>query len=505
MQNKKINVSREGYKMSFANVARNQPNLTRTENNAVAMKSTGSALVDLFGTIGALRQKDDEYIIQEFNKAQEENFLLATKMLFYARNVRGGLGERRTFRIILRHLAFFNPDVVIKNLSNIPLFGRWDDLYSLFGTPVQEQMWELIRTQLIDDLNAMNSGRPCSIMAKWLKSVNASSHVTRNLGHQTALNVGLSDKDYRKLLSDLRRYIDVPERKMSGNDWTEINYPAVSSGAMKNYRKAFGKHDPEGFSEFIGNVEKGVEKIKASTLFPSDIMVAGGLVDNYNRCLSFRKDAVLEAQWKALPNYVEGNNNVLIMADTSGSMRGLPMATSVGLAVYFAERNKGAYHNLFLTFSERPMIVELKGNTLKEKIESIQSLNVANTDLETAFNLILNIATENDIPQEDLPVSLVIISDMEFDEASAGHATVTFFESMKKKFRNAGYEMPNVVFWNAEERNKSFQAKLDTRGVQLFSGHSASSFRDVVNSIGMTPYEAMLKALSNPMYDVVKV
>jgi hypothetical protein len=491
--------------MSFANVARNQPNLTRTENNAVAMKSTGSALVDLFGTIGALRQKDDEYIIQEFNKAQEENLLLATKMLFYARNVRGGLGERRTFRIILRHLAFYNPDVVIMNLRLIPLFGRWDDLYSLVGTPVEEHMWKLMRAQLISDLNAMNRGDSCSVMAKWLKSTNASSIETVKLGRLTANNIGLGEKSYRKLLSDMRRHIDVTERKMSGNQWDLIEYGNVPSIAMKNYRKAFGKHDPEGFAEFIGNVEKGVEKIKASTLFPSDIMVAGGLSDTYGRGLSFKKDAVLEAQWKALPNYVEGNNNVLIMADTSGSMRGLPMATSVGLAVYFAERNKGAYHNLFLTFSERPDFVELRGSTLKEKLENIESLNVSNTDLEAAFELILRVARENDVPQEDLPVSLVIISDMEFDEATAGNATVTFFETMKRRFRSAGYEMPNVVFWNAEERNKSFQAKLDTRGVQLFSGHSASSFRDVVNSIGMTPYEAMLKTLSNPMYDVVRV
>ena len=189
------------------------------------------------------------------------------------------------------------------------------------------------------------------------------------------------------------------------------------------------------------------------------------------------------------------------MADTSGSMRGLPIATSIGLAIYFAERNLGVYKDLFLTFSSTPQFITLKGTTLREKVACIPSI-VDNTDLERAFELILKTAIQNNIPEEEMPVSLVIISDMQFDGGQVQGGT--FNDSMKRKFANAGYMMPNVVYWNVNG-DGTFQAKTTTPGVQLYSGQSASVFKSLLSSIGKTAYQAMLDALNDSQYDVVKI
>lgn len=250
-----------------------------------------------------------------------------------------------------------------------------------------------------------------------------------------------------------------------------------------------------------------------------DILMAAGLTYEYpeggrwnyvsgRRPPHFKinKDAVLEAQWKALPNYVSGENNVLVMSDTSGSMEsdnGLPMATSIGLAVYFAERNKGAYKDLFLTFSESPQFVKLSGNTLAEKISNIESI-VANTDLERAFDLILQVAVSNNVSADEMPKSLIIISDMQFDGAR-GSGGETFFNSMKKKFASKGYEMPVVIYWQVSARSSAFQAEHKDANVILVSGQGVSSFKAVLNNVGKTPWDFMIETLSDPMYDVVKI
>ena len=492
----------------FVSALKQENNYTLTENGAVALKSTNSALVDLFGQIGAMRKRPDADIESAFSKAFAEDKLLATKMAFYARNVRGGLGERRTARIIFKFLAKLYPDVMKKNIQFLPLFGRYDDLYEFVGTPVENDMWRLIQEQWNLDIKNMKDNKPISLLAKWLKSVNTSSQESNKLGKLTAKNLGLSEKEYRKTLSVLRRYLDVTEVKMSHNQWSDINYAGIPSRAMSIYRNAFRKHDEDRFNAYIESVSKGEAKINSSTLFPYDILEKMGLstwhdgnyltVDHY--------DKVLEEQWKALPNYIEGENNVLIMADTSGSMEGRPLATSVGLAIYFAERNKGVFKDVFMTFSSRPSFVQLKGNTLYEKIKCIPSI-VENTNLEAAFKLILDTAIRNNLTAEDMPKSLVVISDMEFDSATNNYSgqNWTFYESMRQMYVDSGYEMPNVIFWNVDSRHDNFQVTSEYRGVQLASGQSPSVFKSILNNIGKTPYEAMLSVLSDPIYDCITV
>jgi hypothetical protein len=248
-------------------------------------------------------------------------------------------------------------------------------------------------------------------------------------------------------------------------------------------------------------VQKGEAKINASTLFPYDIlekMCTGSFWMS-----RIKHDAVLEEQWKALPNYVEGENNIMIIADTSGSMAGRPMATAIGLAIYFAERNHGAYKNKFITFSSRPSYVELKGDTLYQKIKCVPEI-VDNTNLQAAFKLILNTAVNNNLDPKDMPKSLVVISDMQFD--SADNNDMTWHNAMVKIFADKGYSLPNIIYWNVNSHSQdTFHVSSGYEGVQLASGQSASTFKTIMKNIGLTPYEAMVNTLNNPAYDCIEV
>jgi len=485
----------------FVNALKSEDNFTLTENGAIALKSTYNSLVDLFGQIGALRNRTEQEIETLFVKAFSEDKLLATKMAFYARNVRGGLGERRVFRIIIKFLAKLYPEIMKKNIKYIPYFGRYDDLYEFIGTEVESTMWNLIKEQWNLDIQNMNENKPISLLAKWMKSCNTSSKESIKLGKLTAKNLGLSEKEYRKTLSKLRKYLDVVEVKMSSNQWTDIKYSSVPSRAMSIYRNSFEKHDEEGFSSFIEKVSKGEEKINASTLFPYDILEK---MCEYGFNLgNVDYDKVLEEQWKALPNYIDGENSILIMSDTSASMCGRPMATAVGLAIYFAERNQGVFKDIFMTFSSEPSFVQLKGETIYEKIKCIPEI-VDNTDLEAAFRLILDVAIKNKLINEDMPKSLVVISDMEFDQQTTD-SDMTWHDAMVKIYNQNGYEMPNIIYWNVDSRHDNFQVTSEYKGVQLASGQSPSVFKSILKNIGKTPYEAMVDTLNDPVYDCIIV
>lgn len=494
---------------TFVSNMQKENNWTLTENGALAMKSTNSDIVDLFGTIGSLRSRSASEVERLFSKAFAEDKLLATKMAFYARNVRGGLGERETPRIIWRYLAMTQPDVMRKNLQYIPFFGRWDDLYCLLDTPVEQDMWNLVRTQFEEDMKGMQEKSSISLMAKWLKNTNSKNATYAKQGMRTARALKMSDKDYRKAMTALRAYLDIVEVNMSKGDFSAITYSAVSSRAMTRYRKAFAKKDVAGFQAYLDSLSKGETKVNASTLYPYDIMESYGLKENYSwrsrdsylTCGEF--DTVLEEQWKALPNYVEGENNVLVMADTSGSMSGRPLASAVGLAIYFAERNKGAFKDVFMTFSDDPKFVTLKGNTLKDRIGSVEAI-VADTNIEKAFRRILDVSKQNNVPAEDMPKALVIISDMEFNRATMGNHQ-TYYDHMAQMYAEAGYTLPTIIFWNVASRQDTFHVACDKKGVQLASGQSASTFKSIMANIGKTPYQAVVDTLNTEMYAMITV
>ena len=483
----------------FASEIKKIENLTTTENGAVALRSTGDAVLNLFSVIGALRQRaciDETRATRLFAEAYGEDPLLATKTLFYGRDIREGLGEREIFRLLLRYCAKYHPEAIKANLDLVGVYGRYDDLYSLVGTPLEREMWQAMSRQFEEDRKNLAEGNVISLLAKWIKTPDASSPKTRELGIKTAKKLGYSVYEFKRILRAMRKHLDIVERKMSAGKWDEITYSAVPSRAMMIYRNAFQRHDEKRFGEFINKALTGEEKINSGTLYPYDI------VEKY--LYEGEKGDVLEAQWRQLPNYIESDQNIMIMADVSGSMSGRPMASAIGLAMYFAERNKGDFHNLFMTFSSNPEIVELQGETLSQKIDYIRRADWGmSTNLEAAFDLILDTAVKGNVPQAEMPKALIVVTDMEIDEGT--NSSWLFYDEMKARFEEAGYQIPTVVFWNVESRHDTFHADADRKGVQLVSGHSTSTFKMLLKCLDMTPTEMMLEVLNSERYAPIRV
>lgn len=413
-----------------------------------------------------------------------------------------GLGERRTFRVLIRYMADYHPEALRPNLDLIGVYGRYDDMYALIGTRLEDEMWAAMKKQFEEDVQNLHADKAVSLLAKWIKTADASSKETRRLGILTAQKLGYPVYNFKRIVRALRRKIGIIESLMSAGRWDEIEYSEVPSRAMMVYRNAFQRHDETRYSAFIDKAVKGEEKINSSTLYPYDLIEK---VIQYRWGEAFFKsDKVVEAQWRQLPNYVEEGTNAIVMADMSQSMYGRPMATAIGLAVYFAERNKGTYHNMWMTFSKRPSIQILKGETLVQKLSSMNQKDwMNNTNLKAAFDLVLDIAIENNVPKDEMPKSLIVISDMEIDHS--GNKNWSFYDKMAHKFKKNGYDIPNIVFWNVDSRHDVFHADSTKKGVQLVSGQSVSTFKNLLSCVGMTPVEAMLKTINSERYEPIKV
>ena len=485
--------------MDLATAMVNESKKKLTENGATAYSTTGSAMLDLFGCIGSLRSREESDICRLFVEAYKENPLLATKCLFYCRDIRGGLGERRTFRVIMRYCAQYHTEAILPNIHLIGMYGRYDDLYALKGTILESEMWAEVKKQLHLDFVNMKRKKPISLLAKWLKTPDASSANTRQLGIATAQALGLTVYDFKRRLRAMRKYLDIVERHMSANEWDQIEYASVPSRAMMIYRNAFKRHDETRYDNFLNAVANGDASINASTLFPYDI------VEKYESQYRPSEYATLEAQWRALPNYLDAPANAIVMADTSGSMEGRPMHSSVALAIYFAERNQGAYHNLWMSFSQQPTIHKLQGETLLQKLQSIERKFWSNnTNLEAAFMRVLDVAIKNHVPAEEMVKSIIVISDMEIDDTQHGYKW-SFYDNMRDLYMKSGYIIPNIVFWNVNSRNDTFHVDKSRVGVQLCSGQSASTFKVLMKSVGMNPVEMMTNTLMAERYAPVTV
>lgn len=482
--------------MTFADAIREEGKHTLTENGAFALNTTDDARLNFFSTVGSLRNTTNVRKRVLFAEAYEQEPLFAVKTLFYARDIREGLGERETFRCILRYLAKTHPEAVRPNLDLIGVFGRYDDLYCLIDTPLEEEMWLVMKKQFEEDLANLHQNKAISLLAKWIKTADSKTPKTRQLGILTAEKLGYPVYNFKRIVRSMRKHIGVIEGLMSEGRWDEIKYSEVSSRAMMLYRKCFMKHDKVRFQEYINKAVKGEEVIHSADLYPYDIV---------EKILYQHEDSnVLEAQWRQLPNYVEENTQAIVMADVSGSMRGRPMATSIGLAIYFAERNKGAYHNLFMTFSGCPEIITLKGETLEQKISYMSKVDWGmNTDLQAAFDKVLNIAIENHVPLEEMPKSLIVISDMEID--CTGNRDWTFYEQMRAKYASYGYDIPNIVFWNVDSRNDVFHSDSKRAGVQLCSGQSITVFKQLMRCVGKTPVEMMEDVINSERYSCITI
>ena len=473
-----------------------QANRTFTENAAVTNITTGSDCLDLFATIGALRSETEAEIMARFTRAWAENSDLAIKTLFFARDVRGGLGERKVFRTILSHMAYSNPAAVMKNLWAVAEFGRYDDLLVLMDSPLRNDVVTYIKTQLDTDIKALESNGAVSLLGKWLPSVNAHNADTVRYGKMLAKAMNMTEAEYRRTLTKLRARIALIENNLREKEYS-FDYEKQPSKAMMKYRKAFLRNDGERYKSFLDRVAKGEATLHTGTVYPYDVIrpILSGSISKEER-------QSIDVTWNALEDFTRGEN-ALAVIDGSGSMYGYgspkPAEVALSLGVYFAERSKGAFANHFITFSSKPRLVEIKGKDIFDKIKYCMTFNeVANTNIKKVFDLILSTAVKYKLPQSELPSALYIISDMEFDSC-AENADITNFEYARKAFDSHGYKLPAVIFWNVQSRNEQQPVALNEQGVALVSGASPRVF-SMVQSGNLSPMAYMLDTLNNERY-----
>ncbi|MDR1920826.1 MAG: DUF2828 family protein [Candidatus Adiutrix sp.] len=474
-----------------------EANKTFTENLAATHATTCSDCLDLFATIGALRQAPEGEIESRFLRAYAENPDLALKIAFFARDVREGLGERRAFRLILAWLAENEPGAAKKNIRNLPEYGRFDDLLALLGTKCEKTALDYAAEQIEADLASMAGGGPVSLLAKWLPSVNASNKETVRRAKIVARALGLNEAEYRKKLSRLREYLRILENSLRRRDYS-FDYEKQPSKALFKYRKAFLRRDGERYRAFLERVAAGEATLKVGALTPYDIIAPFFSPTQ----VSEEDRQAIDATWKAQEDFTNGEN-ALAVIDGSGSMyfgaKPLPASVALSLGLYFAERNTGAFHGHFITFSHRPQLVEIKGADIFEKVCYCHDFNeVANTNIQKVFELVLDAAAKNRVEPGELPKTLYFISDMEFD-ACTEDATKTNFEYARELFARNGYALPRVVFWNVSSRNRQQPVRQNEEGVMLVSGCTPRLF-SMLTSGALTPYAYMMEVLSSERY-----
>lgn len=490
---------------TFMNNLENAANYTLTANGALAHKSTMSKVYDMFAFGGAYRNRSDEDCILLFKNALAEDVTLALKCLFYLRDIRGGQGERRFFRTCFRWLANTNPKLASRNLNNVHEYGRWDDLiYACIGTKVSDEALAIIKNQLNLDINSKTP----SLLGKWMPSENASSAATKKMGSTIREYLGLTHKQYRKVLSELRSRINIVEKLMSENRWDEIEFDKIPSKAGLIYKNAFARRDiiAKKYESFIKDENT---KVNADTLYPYDIVKKALHVSNLD--LTDTERVAVQKYWDAQRDYFKGKEcNMIAVVDTSGSMtwgspaNARPIDVAISLGLYCAERNRGDFANKYISFSSRPQLIETNGVDIVDKVCRIYRTNLcADTNLEATFDLLLSVA--KDSKPGDIPETIAVISDMQINSGCVGIYSngdvLTLMETIREKWRAAGIKMPKLVYWNV---NASSNTILDLGpNVSCVSGCSPIIFEMVTS--GKTGLDIMLdKLLHSGRYDAVK-
>lgn len=481
-----------------------------TENGAVGYMTTGKELLDLNFKTSSLRNKSEDEIFKLFLKAFHEDKLLAIKWLFFMRDAREGMGERRSFRIILNGLGHQHPTIAKELISLVPEYGRWDDLYSLMDGDLTEYIVDFIYQQLQEDCGNYLNKKPISLLAKWLPKESTKKY--KKVYNILLKKFGMTPKKYRRIVSDLRKYLDVVEVKMSDNEWNKVNYNTIPSKANLLYKDAFLRHDKERRNEYLNDLKNGNNnaKINAKVLMPHEIVHR--YMDKYEWGDIDDFDESLEQLWKALPNYVNSEGFSMFVRDGSYSMTTKIGNTNItcldistALAIYFSEHCKGEYKDNFITFSNRPKVIDLSNcSSLREKIEKCHAEDdCSNTDIYKVFKLILDTAVNNKYTQEQLPKNIVVVSDMEFDDATTTRDHKTLFETIQAEYLLHGYGLPRLVFWNVCSRTGTIPLKTNKNGVCLVSGFNPT-IMDMVLSGELDPYKCLVNKLNSSRYDAVE-
>lgn len=498
---------------TFLNGMKTAANYTLTENGAVTHKSTMDGLMDLFAMGAAYRSRTDEDVIMLFKDAFDADPVYALKCLFYIRDVRGGQGERRFFRVATKWLASYNTDAMQRNLIHVPEFGRWDDLFVFIGTPLETQALNIVKHQLALDVQCKTP----SLLGKWMPSENTSSAKTRKTAAKVRAFMGMTPKQYRKTLSVLRARINVLERLMSEGRWDEIEFDKIPSKAGLKYKNAFARHDIERMKRnpevktYADFAKDTTTKVNAKDLYPYEV------VDKATRCFHTNMDntdrLMVNKFWDNLADYFNGKSlNALAVVDTSGSMTwsggaAKPINVAISLGMYCAERAKGPFAGHYVSFASRPQLIEVKGVDFVDKVRRIYSANLCdNTNIEATFDMLLTTALQNGCSQSDLPENIIVISDMEFDAArgyySRGNNNVkTLMEGIREKWARHGYRMPHLIYWNVDARQNNIPEDIGVGNISYVSGMSPSIFEQIMS--GKTGYDLMMEKLNSERYAVI--
>lgn len=478
-----------------------------TENGAIGFATSGHALVDFNFKLPSYRtEKNSRKIFHEFMKAYNEYPELTLRYLYMLRDIRGGIGERNTFRVVLTEFLndFDNNkgplDISAEHLLDIiPLFGRCDDLIYIYknciDNNIKDIIIKIINVNLIDDRrNLQTEGKPVSLLGKWLPSVQCAD---RKTALELARRLHLKESEYRKLLSRLRKRIDIVERHMSANNWSDIKYENVPSKASMIYANAFNEHDSERYNDYLADVANGKAKMNAKVLFPHEIVHK---YNNYDE-----ENSSLELLWKNLNQIEIGNKKIITVCDVSGSMYGNPMDMSYGLGIYFSEHLTGEYKDKAILFSQDPVYIDFSTDkSLFDKLTRIADyIDCSNTDIEETFRLILNTAVINHLKPEELPDAVLVISDMEFDDLSyTPDVQTTLFDGIKQMYEQNGYKLPKLIFWNVSSRTNTVPIQENENGVILISGFSTNIVKMVISN-KLDPWEVLKEMILDKRYDIV--
>lgn len=493
----------------------NQLNQTKTltENGAIAYETSGHPLQDMVFELSALRIASETEILRMFTRAFYDAPHDTTKALFWMRDCRGGAGERRIFRVCLKWLAENRPEIARAVLTIMPEYGRFDDWWGLLDTSLRDELIRVVKIWLADDEENCKHELPFSLLAKWCPSNVTSSKETRRYAEILRNGLGMTPREYRKTLSALRSGLDVVERKMSANKWEQIHYPAVPSKANLIYKDAFMRHDRERRTAYLESLKNGETKINAGVLQPHEIVGKYFAGSGYDRYVVSEKDDVLEELWKALPDITIGNT--IVVEDTSGSMTWLhgnntpPIEPATALAIYLSEHNDATWKDKIISFSSKPRLLDMSNcNSLHEKVTFIgRNAECSNTDVEATMLLILETAIANNCSQEDMPGTVILLSDCQFDSMvriRGRYVNASLFDNIAREFEAHGYKLPKIVFWNlAGAINKTIPMQENDLGVVLMSGFSVQLMNMAMSS-KTDPYEALLETINAPRYDAVE-
>lgn len=517
---------------SFTTALENPVVTTKTEYGETVFLRTGNPFVDWLNLQSRVRDDKQmrpnyhydrsnlnplETLKNTFAKMYDSNPLWARRLAFASYNIRGGNGNRSHFRVALRYMVNNDLEYVIKNWQHIPHFGRWDmlielhemleDVNSRSAFDLQNTIVRYCAYNLATEYKNFSDGNPQnSLIAKWMPS-----HSTKKKYHKKFVTLLIkelfgsynaqNEKRYRKMLTEMRNELRIVETFMSNNNWREVSFENLPGVALRKYIKAWERHLPTEWQNYLQDVEDGKKSMNATTIDFVEMFKVAVKRNTYGFTALDKTPA--NAMWENR-NKASGMTFVPVV-DMSGSMYsdrmgGLPLATAMTVGLHVAEMNVGDFHNVLFTFAETPKVVRVQDEqTFSQKLNALFNSRVGySTNLYRVFELYLNTAKRSDVKIEDLPKGILVVSDMEVSMGDKSGENV--WNKIEKMFAKEDMPMPHMVWWNATTNSKAV-VKAFNKHCTVVSGSSPTLLRYI--AYGDDPLDAVIKIVNDPMYEMI--